>query len=444
MGKKNSWKDLNYALLHARRLKEKHGWERLPSGKKLIDLGYSNLSYAISNHHGYIAFRELLGEEAADWKDLEYVLDQARKIKESNVFERLPSSRFLRKLGYGQLLNAIKEYHGGFVSFRALLGEKERVRWRHLGFTVREARRLKEKHGWEKLPSEEKLLELGYPKFAYAIGRYHGYRRFRKLLGEEVPKSRDLGFTVREARRLKEKHGWEKLPGRRELRNLGYSDLANEVYKIHGHRKVRELLGEEVIDWKDRDYTIQQAIKVKEEVGLEKLPPENQLPKLHPGLAAAINRYHGGFPEFRKLLGEEPADWRNLEYALGEARKAMQENGWGRLPNALVLIESGYSSISDAITRYHGGFPRFRELLGEEPIGWKNLEYALGEARKAMQENGWERLPSREKLREAGYSRLASAIDRHYGLGVFRKALESRSENDTYMRVLKTTSLSSD
>ena len=60
----------------------------------------------------------------------------------------------------------------------------------------------------------------------------------------------------------------------------------------------------------------------------------------HSGLAAAITKYHGGFHEFKKLLGEdvkEMPDWKNLNYTIKQARMFMKEHGFGTLPSANKL-----------------------------------------------------------------------------------------------------------
>ena len=88
-------------------------------------------------------------------------------------------------------------------------------------------------------------------------------------------------------------------------------------------------------------------------------------------MVGAVQKYHGGLISFRKKLGQESERkpngyWESLENAIVEAKKAMEENGWGELPNDNMLRKSGHSSLGFAISKHHGGFLSFRELLSQE------------------------------------------------------------------------------
>jgi len=57
--------------------------------------------------------------------------------------------------------------------------------------------------------------------------------------------------------------------------------------------------------------------------------------------------------------------WRDLNFALKEAKSFMEKENYSTLPSQGVLCNLGYSGLSCAIIRYHGGFPAFREKLRE-------------------------------------------------------------------------------
>ena len=128
--------------------------------------------------------------EYNQWKDLEYALEQAKLVMQEHEFENLPFSNKLQELGYSSLSNAISRYHGGFSVFRRLLGQtdinKKSGTWKSLEYALEQARKIKRKHGFEKLPNLKKLVELGYSSLSGSIGLYHGgFHNFRELLGEK-------------------------------------------------------------------------------------------------------------------------------------------------------------------------------------------------------------------------------------------------------------------
>lgn len=55
------WKNLDYVVNQAQEIMKENSWDELPAPKILIKLGYSRLSYSISRHHcGFPVFREKL------------------------------------------------------------------------------------------------------------------------------------------------------------------------------------------------------------------------------------------------------------------------------------------------------------------------------------------------------------------------------------------------
>ena len=81
------WKSLETCLDMSKSLMEEHYFDKLPSGNKLKELGYSSLSAAISIHHGGLNnFREKhFGEEQLTkppnyWKNLENTLSEVNNL----------------------------------------------------------------------------------------------------------------------------------------------------------------------------------------------------------------------------------------------------------------------------------------------------------------------------------------------------------------------------
>lgn len=245
-----------------------------------------------------------------------------------------------------------------------------------------EARDIKLRHGLTALPSSSKLKELGYSGFVYAVHRHHGgLRKIREQLGEGQLKKqdglwRDLQYTIREAQKFMEEHGFDVLPAAKKLQDLGASSLSNAISLNGGFRKFRRILGEpqkrvstELL--KERKYVLSQVKELMGEYNFEVLPSQNRLEDLgYGGLAQAIMKYHGGFRTFRRSLGEDPLRvedglWRDLGFAITEAYCMMEAHGYEELPSQSVLRDLGYYSLTAAISKYHGGLAAFRHLMKE-------------------------------------------------------------------------------
>ena len=162
--------------------------------------------------------------------------------------------------------------------------------------------------------------------------------------------------------------------------------------KYHGgFFKVRASLGENqkqvpIDSWKDLEYTIARAKEIMLKHGYTSLPTSRILEKLgHGSFSVAIRKYHGGCAKFRTHLGEIPirramGAWKSLDFAIAEARKVMELQGFTTLPAGHTLSKLGYSALVTAIHEYHGGFPNFRELLARQsgqPSSKEQLEEIL-------------------------------------------------------------------
>ncbi len=197
---------------------------------------------------------------------------------------------------------------------------KEQIKigyWPNIDNGVTEARKIIKKHRFKTLPAAKVLQDLGYSALCGAIARYYGgFHNFRKHLGEppqrlEQGTLKNLEYCVHQSREIMQKHDFKRLPRHEVLIKLGYSSLIN-----------------------------------------------------------AIHSYHGGFYNFRKILGEEEkrrklGTWKDHSYGLQQAQKVIAEHGLSSLPNDEKLREMGYGALAKAITVHYGGFREFRALLGE-------------------------------------------------------------------------------
>jgi hypothetical protein len=289
--------------------------------------------------------------------------------------------------GYGGLAHAISMYHGGFAKFRAMLGQENmQGRWKDLEYTIQQLEHAMHEEGWKTLPCQDVLNQNGYSSIASAINRHHGgFVKFRQILGQEGPMGRwkDINYTIKRAQQALQKEGWAILPSLDVLEDNGYS-----------------------------------------------------------GLGAAIIRYHGGFPAFRKILGQETMleRWKNRKYAKEQALQAMQKERWETLPGAVILEKKGYSRLYSAIREYHGGLPAFRNMLGQEnPLGrWKDINYTIRQAQQALLKEGWTMLPTSHVLNDRGYSSLGYAISTyHGGFPAFREMLTKSQGQPTHKEHLE-------
>jgi len=296
------------------------------------------------------------------WQNVDNTVAEARKIMEDNNLETLPGGKELNRLGLSTLAYAVNKYHGGFSAFRKLLGQ-ERLRvanglWRDFEYAKQRALDIVEQHGFEILPSLEKLRKIGHSSLSHAIINYHGgFTKFRQELGQR-PLQKALGvwksleYTVQNALEIMKEHEFDVLPGHRTLYELGYSDLCNAIHRHHGGMtKFRKSLGQEALKrkpgvWESLDYTLQQAREVMEKHELDTLPSQKKLNALgHSALNHGI-KYHGGFYEFRKKMGERSLRskrgiWKDSDYTIKEAQLIMQNHELDALPSWTQLKKNG-------------------------------------------------------------------------------------------------------
>ncbi len=254
----------------------------------------------------------------------------------------------------------------------------------------------------------------------------------------------DTENVMRELLKVISDNNFTSLPSENKLTELGHFGLRRAIQKKGGMPVFRKLFGQEQIrvprsSWFHEDYTVLKAQEAMDKLGVDTLPGSTILRRYgYSSLGRAITKYHGGFPKFRKKLGQKrlraPSKiWKDLDYVLGKCREVMESEELETLPQSRILREKGYSVLDLAISQYHGGYARVRQLLGQKKMyrkrdSWKSLDYAIDEAKKALISQGWDTLPNHNVLTSSGHGSLAVAISKyHGGYPVFRRILESRT-----------------
>lgn len=253
------------------------------------------------------------------WKSIDNAVTEAKNLMKTCNLKDLPSQSKLHALGYSALATAIDEYHGGFHEFRRILGGR-RLRnkhhtWEDLDFTLSEVKKIMREHRLAEVPSSGWLKENGYSSVGAAISIYHGgFRKMRTLMGQEqrIVQSgfrKDKKKIIAEAKKIMRTEGLELFPAEKELRRLGYNWIMGPISKYFGGmRKFRETLGEKQRErekgaWKDLTYALQQAKQFMDANGFSELPSQDTLSRMHfSSLANIANKYHGGLKAFREKL----------------------------------------------------------------------------------------------------------------------------------------------
>ena len=125
------------------------------------------------------------------WKGLENIISESKKVMEEQGVDILPTQKELIECGYSGLNVAISRYHGGLNNFREKHLGEELLRkpngYYTLENTIFEAKKVMEKHDYDTLPPQHKLIELGYNGLRHAIRRYHsGFPNFREIMNQEL------------------------------------------------------------------------------------------------------------------------------------------------------------------------------------------------------------------------------------------------------------------
>ena len=191
---------------------------------------------------------------------------------------------------------------------------------------------------------------------------------------------------------LEENPDFNTLPGEDVLRSRGYSSLGRAIstYYSGSFGKIRSDLGLEEKKylkrgtWKDIDFVFSEARRIMQQFSLKIFPDNRTLEELgYSSLGVAITKYHGGFRNFRKTLGErqiqrERGIWKDLDFTISQAKEIMAKERCERLPTHGQLVELGYNALATAINHYHG-YPTVRIALGEKSLDERQLRTFLEE-----------------------------------------------------------------
>jgi hypothetical protein len=420
-------------------IKENGG--NFPSQKYLNQNGYSTVSSAISNYHdGFPNVREKMGYELVRkpngyWNE-KNTLEEAQKFLEENELKELPSHNKLVSLGYSDLAGAIQD-NGGYSVIRDKLGQKDRQRnsgiWKNQEYVLEQAQLIMEEQGFDVLPSQKILNNLGYGSFVGGVSHHGGLNNVRRLLGEQVketPNWKSLEYTLQKVEEFLEENNLNELPSVKKLTKMGYGALAKGIISHHnGMINFRNKIGmSQQITKKgtwNLENIIREAEKVKKELNVDTLPCGEILRKNgYSKLASAISKNYG-FRNLRELLGEEQKKTengllKNFEYVKERILSLMQEQGWETLPSYDTFRKAGESGLASAIAKHHGGIWTFRKKnekaqLRKPSNYWKDFDNIKEEALIIMQKLKTDTIPGSRFLNEHGYGSFLMAVQKYHG-----------------------------
>jgi len=191
------WLDLDNAVDQAKRVMDKYDLSTLPNGKRLHELGHSDLKYAIEIHHGGMRrFRLILDEDQnripnGSWKDINFVKSKFNEMMEMHSGKKFPTTTEMDNYGYSDLRLAIQRYHGGVGAYSEQMGtpttQRKRGIWKDRNFVLEQAVAFIEENNFDELPSTKVLHSFGNGILGSSIVRYHGgMTQFREVLREHM------------------------------------------------------------------------------------------------------------------------------------------------------------------------------------------------------------------------------------------------------------------
>ena len=243
------WCDPKNILTEAKKVMKDKKLERIPNKEELAELGHSSLAAAITKTYPgkYTGLRRDLGEtvdrkEHGYWDEPKNVEKEVRAVMKEHKLKIIPSSKFLKEIDRTDLGMAISmRYPGGYESTRQKFGEtdirKPAAYWSDIDNVKREAKKIIKEFGY--LPGKRELCNKRHSSFAASVVKRHGgFRKFRKLLGEDQKRVSDGHWKdprniEREIKRFKLEQGYDYLPTQKELGELGYSSLSAAISSFY-------------------------------------------------------------------------------------------------------------------------------------------------------------------------------------------------------------------
>jgi len=191
------WLELDNAIDQAKVVIDKYDLSKLPNGKRLHELGHSDLIYAIEVHHGGMRrFRQTLGESQdrtakGMWKDIDFVNSKYDEMMKLHSGKKFPTTTEMDNYGYSDLRLAIQRYHGGVGVYSEQVGiptiQRKRGIWKDRNFVLEQAVVFMDEHKFDELPSTKVLHSFGNGILGSSIVRYHGgMTQFREVLREHM------------------------------------------------------------------------------------------------------------------------------------------------------------------------------------------------------------------------------------------------------------------
>lgn len=402
------WRKWEHVKTALSELEKKIG--HFPTDSELKELN-GTLGGALRLYHGGIRkVREKLGKknpriQYGHYKKWKNVNDEIEKIVEDTG--EFPTQDYLCKNGFGPLNSGIIKYHKGLTEVRKKMGYSLSTRedgyWRDFDNVKKEIQEAIEKCGH--FPTLEELEKLGKGSLPQLIKDYHDLTMndLREITGHTIVK-RSAGYwnknenIDKELKKVIKDHELTEFPTYSQLINLGYNAVAAAVSIHGGYNEARKRFGAKIIKidnkkWQDINFTLEQAKKfLLEHPEYQTLPRAGILKDYEGGvsLTYAIVTYHGGFSEFRKLLGEKPKRVKNGHYHILEncataVIKVMESEGLTEIPSLNEMIRKGYSGMAKPIQQIHGGYETVRKAVvqrinsGEENNLETFLQQYLGE-----------------------------------------------------------------
>src|SRR3989344_1973860 len=393
------------------------------------------------------------------WKDWNNVESELLEI--ISEIAHFPTQDELANLDRKSLINAITLHHGGLYEVAVKLGytpaQRKRGFWKDWDNVEKETNTIINKIGHFPTYTE---IEEHTPGIFKGL-EYHilTYNEFRAQMGYSLSR-KEPGYwneeenRIKEAREFMKKHGLDNITST-VLEKFGESSLMGAIIENGGFFKFREKLGlvNEKIEngkWRDENFTIEKAREIKRKHSFLNLPGSSKLTELGYGsFAAAVEKYHGGFHNFREKLGETEirermGAWKDLGFTLQRVKSIILDNGLTEFPTYGKLQELGESTVVYAANRHHGGLSRLKEILRpfflehkirfekirrerrseilsssrKKPSGfWKERQNRVDAMKKVIEDHKLDRLPTYDELERWGHSSLLQALV-YYGGGI--------------------------
>lgn len=432
------WKDIENRKRELRPVIEKLG--HFPTFEELNKNGYKSLAAGINKNSGFNKLREQMGYDLTRKPEGYWQNPQNRKrvlLEITKELGHFPSTVELIKRGYGGLVNAIREYDGGYTKFAEELGYNSRKPsgyWKVYTNAEKKTKELIKKLGH--YPTRKEFEDNDYSGLSNAIKTFYGGNaKFKQRIGytkedyyERLKKIENVKEEL-----LKLKNSLGHFPTSTELIKEDKFSLLHAIRKYHGgYKKLRNEMGysNNRNNWKILETRSEFIKNFLKENG--RLPSYEELRKIS-GLEGAIQKYDGGYRKFKEKLGLEvrkPAIKWNLEEIKLKIKELTEE--LGHFPSTVDLGKLGYKDLRNSIINHYGSYLKFREDFGQvlevTPTHyWENKENVKKKMNEIIEKLG--HYPSTTELDKLGYAYMGSSISRfHGGYNNFREWMGYKSE----------------